>query len=42
MISTSDLLTANVALNGTSAIFLTGGYLFIRQRNIYATYPFYE
>ena len=34
MISISDLPTVNAVLNGTSAILLTMGYLFIRRRKM--------
>ncbi|MDE2060372.1 MAG: DUF420 domain-containing protein [candidate division NC10 bacterium] len=36
MLSVAVLPTINAALNGTSALFLTLGYLFIRQRKIVA------
>ncbi|MCH8320574.1 MAG: DUF420 domain-containing protein [Acidobacteria bacterium] len=34
MISISDLPTLNAALNGTSAVLLTLGYLFIRRKKV--------
>jgi uncharacterized membrane protein YozB (DUF420 family) len=36
LISVSELPAVNAALNSLSAIFLVGGYLFIRSRNIKA------
>ena len=36
MISVSDLPAVNATLNGTSAILLTMGYYFIRQKKIFA------